>query len=89
MCYIVDSKRQQDTKEVIYMAGEIFSLEQVAKKLNVSKRTITRQIEAGKLVGFKVGKSWRFRSEALDDYIRGQEATAKEDAASEDIDDVA
>jgi len=71
------------------MAGEIFSLEQVAKKLNVSKRTITRQIEAGKLVGFKVGKSWRFRSEALDDYIRGQEATAKEDAASEDIDDVA
>jgi excisionase family DNA binding protein len=71
------------------MAGEIFSLEQVAKKLNVSERTVIRQIQAGKLVGFKVGRSWRFRAEALDKYIEGQEATAKEDAASEDIDDVA
>ena len=66
------------------MGEEIFSLEQVAKMLDVSERTVTRQIKAGKLKGFKVGKSWRFRSEAVDDFIKGQEATAKEDAASED-----
>jgi excisionase family DNA binding protein len=70
------------------MAGEIFSLEQVAKKLNVSERTILRQIQAGKLVGFKVGRAWRFRAEALEDYIKGQEESAKEDAAS-DVDEVA
>jgi excisionase family DNA binding protein len=68
------------------MDREIFSLEQVAKKLNVSERTILRQIQAGKLVGFKVGRTWRFREEALEDYIRGQEASAREDAAS-DVDE--
>lgn len=71
------------------MADGIFSLEQVAKMLDVSERTVTRQIKAGKLKGFKVGKSWRFRAEAVDEFIKGQEASAKEDAASEDTDEAA
>lgn len=66
------------------MIEGIYSLEQVAKMLDVSERTVIRQIKAGKLKGFKVGKSWRFRADAVEAYIDGQEASAKEDAATED-----
>jgi excisionase family DNA binding protein len=66
------------------MAEAVFTLEQVAKMLNVSERTIMRQIKAGKLKGFKVGKSWRFREDAIDVYIAEQEATVPKDAASEE-----
>lgn len=71
------------------MTDGILSLEQVAKMLDVSERTVTRQIRAGKLKGFKVGKSWRFRVEAVDEFILLQEASAKEDAASDDTDEAA
>lgn len=55
------------------------SLEEVAEMLQVSERTIIRQINAGKLKAFKVGKSWRFRREAVEEFMREQEAAALDD----------
>lgn len=64
-------------------ADKALSLEEVAAILQVSERTVIRQINAGKLRAFKVGKSWRFRREAVDAYMREQEASA----AGNDTDD--
>ncbi len=59
------------------------SLEQVAKLLGISERTVVRLIEERKLVGFKVGRSWRFDQADIDDYVRRQKL-AQQQARSED-----
>ncbi len=60
------------------------SLEQVAKLLGISERTVVRLIEEGKLVGFKVGRSWRFDQADIDDYVRRQKELAQQQVRSED-----
>jgi excisionase family DNA binding protein len=51
------------------------TLEQVSKLLGVSKRTVMRQIKAGRLKAFKVGRSLRFEEEAIQEYIKHQQVT--------------
>jgi putative molybdopterin biosynthesis protein len=50
-----------------------YSLEQVATMLQVSERTVMREIKAGKIRAFKVGKALRFTPEAVQEYIKQQE----------------
>lgn len=72
------------------MVDRALSLEQVAEMLQVSERTVIRQINAGKLKAFKVGKSWRFRREAVEAYMREQEeASMGGSEENEDLEDVA
>ena len=71
------------------MPERVLTLEQVAELLDVSERTIMRQIKAGKLKAFKVGKSWRFREEAIEEYIKNQEESASQDAGTELDEDAA
>ncbi len=51
---------------------EILNVEDVAKLLKVSKRTVHREVEAGRLEAFKVGRSYRFTVEAVERYMREQ-----------------
>jgi excisionase family DNA binding protein len=50
-----------------------YSLEQLATTLQVSERTIMREIKAGKIKAFKVGKSLRFTPEAVQEYVKNME----------------
>ena len=52
---------------------EILDADQVGKMLHVHPRTVIRLANQGKIPGFKVGDQWRFRREAIDDYIKEQE----------------
>jgi len=52
---------------------EILDADEVAKLLRVHPRTVMRLASQGQLPGFKVGGQWRFRREAIDEYIRKQE----------------
>lgn len=52
--------------------NEILNLEEVAKILRVSKRTVQREVETGKLEAFRVGRALRFRSEAIAEYMKKQ-----------------
>ncbi len=52
---------------------EILDADEVAKMLRVHPRTVMRLASQGQLPGFKVGGQWRFRREAIDEYIRKQE----------------
>jgi excisionase family DNA binding protein len=54
------------------MDDEILTLEEVAKYLKLAKKTAYRLAAEGKLPGFKVGGSWRFKKEDVHDWIEVQ-----------------
>ncbi|HHY44929.1 MAG TPA: helix-turn-helix domain-containing protein [Firmicutes bacterium] len=47
----------------------VFTPEQVAQVLGLSKRTVISWLQQGKLNGIKVGNRWRVREEDLDKFI--------------------
>lgn len=49
--------------------GEILTLGEVAVYLKAGKRTVYRLATDGKLPGFKLGGTWRFRRSDLDRWI--------------------
>ncbi|REL34048.1 methylation-associated defense system helix-turn-helix domain-containing protein MAD1 [Thalassotalea euphylliae] len=54
------------------MSDEIFTLKELAEYLKLTEKTAYRLAAEGKLPGFKVGGSWRFRLKDVDDWINSQ-----------------
>ncbi|QDF75991.1 MULTISPECIES: helix-turn-helix domain-containing protein [Shewanella] len=54
------------------MAGKILTLKEVAAYLKLAEKTAYRLASEGKLSGFKVGGSWRFKREDLEAWIESQ-----------------
>tara|TARA_R110000744_G_scaffold326256_1_gene432028 strand:+ start:69 stop:254 length:186 start_codon:yes stop_codon:yes gene_type:complete len=52
---------------------EIFTIKEVAAYLKLAEKTTYRLASEGKLPGFKVGGSWRFRKKEIDRWIIEQE----------------
>jgi excisionase family DNA binding protein len=52
---------------------EILEPKEVAALLKVNPRTIVRWADQGKLPGFKLGDLWRFRKEAIEEFIKQEE----------------
>lgn len=52
--------------------GEIFTLDEVAAYLKVGKRTVYRLAAAKKIPAFKVGGTWRFPRQEIDQWIKRQ-----------------
>ena len=53
--------------------NDILDADEVAEMLRVHPRTVKRLAGQGDLPGFRVGGQWRFRREAIEEYIRRQE----------------
>lgn len=51
------------------MNDEIMTLKEVAVYLKLAEKTAYKLAAAGKLPGFKVGGSWRFKREDIDQWI--------------------
>ncbi len=51
---------------------EIMSIEQLADYLKVSRSTLYKLAQDGRLPGQKVGKRWRFLRTAIDDWLSQQ-----------------
>jgi excisionase family DNA binding protein len=49
--------------------ARLFSVEDTAERLGVSKWTITDWIKAGRLKGIKIGKFWRVRESDLEAFL--------------------
>lgn len=47
---------------------------EVARRLNASEQEIRNALRAGKLDGFRLGRSWLIRPESVDRLLRGPEA---------------
>ncbi|MAD53149.1 MULTISPECIES: methylation-associated defense system helix-turn-helix domain-containing protein MAD1 [unclassified Idiomarina] len=54
------------------MSDEILTLKEVAEYLKLTEKTAYRLAAEGKLPGFKVGGSWRFKRTDLDTWIESQ-----------------
>ena len=52
---------------------ELLSVDEVASYLGVGPITVYRWCREGRLPGLKVGKAWRIRRGALDDFLRRSE----------------
>jgi len=56
------------------MNDEILTLKEVAEYLKLNDKTAYRLAAEGKLPGFKVGGSWRFRREDIQQWIVDKKA---------------
>lgn len=51
---------------------KLYSLQELAKLLEVSERTIHNYVKAGKIKGVKIGGKWKFTEESLKKFINGE-----------------
>ena len=54
------------------------SVEEIAKHLSISKETVYRWVESGRMPAHKVGKQWRFQSTEVDEWVRSGSGAAEE-----------
>jgi len=52
--------------------SEVMTIEELAEYLKVSKSSLYKLAQKGKVPGQKVGKHWRFHREAIDAWIKKQ-----------------
>jgi excisionase family DNA binding protein len=57
------------------MNDQILTVKEVAEYLKVNERTIYRLATEKKIPAFRVGSSWRFRKEEVEDWIAAQQET--------------
>ena len=60
-----------------FMPGDIVTVREIAEYLKVTERTIYRMVKDKKIPAFKVGGSWRFRLDEIDDWIKSQTLEVK------------
>ncbi|CAH1565770.1 helix-turn-helix domain-containing protein [Vibrio owensii] len=58
------------------MSDEILTIQEVATFLKLNEKTTYRLSSEGKLPGFKVGGSWRFKRSDLETWIEKQKGRA-------------
>ena len=54
------------------MVDQVLTLKEVAAYLKLAEKTAYRLVSEGKLPGFKVGGSWRFKRDDLETWIEKQ-----------------
>ncbi|MGF1869694.1 methylation-associated defense system helix-turn-helix domain-containing protein MAD1 [Photobacterium indicum] len=59
------------------MVDQILTLKEVAAYLKLAEKTAYRLASEGKLPGFKVGGSWRFKREDLEAWIEANKKSGK------------
>jgi len=58
---------------------EIMTPREAAEYLSLNVRTIYRLANKGKLPGHKVGRSWRFKKDVLDNWLSARETPSFKD----------
>ena len=59
------------------MATDILTIKEVAEFLKLTEKTAYRLAADGKIPGFKVGGSWRFRRDEIEKMTRSKESNKK------------
>lgn len=60
------------------MSDEILTLKELAEYLKLAEKTAYRLAAEGKLPGFKVGGSWRFRESDIERWIENSKKGRKD-----------
>ena len=56
-------------------SDKIMTIEELAEYLKISRSTLYKLLQDGKLPGQKVGKRWRFHQDAIDEWIKSGTGT--------------
>jgi excisionase family DNA binding protein len=56
---------------------DLYTPEEVAERLRVSRRAVYQWLTMGKLVGMKAGQGWRITEEALIDFMKSNKEAGK------------
>jgi excisionase family DNA binding protein len=59
------------------MDEPVYTVEEVANRLRVDVKTVRKWIRQGELVAMDIGREYRIRKTALDDFIRRREKRDK------------
>lgn len=51
-------------------SDDIMTIEALAAYLKISRSTLYKLVQSGRLPGQKVGKRWRFHKEAIDEWVK-------------------
>jgi len=65
------------------MNEKILTIKEVAEQLKVTEKTIYRLLSKQEIPAFKVGGSWRFRQEDINNWITEQSVTGKDKTIGE------
>ncbi len=68
----------RNPKSEIYIR-EIMTPREAAEYLSIHVRTVYRLAKNGEIPGRKIGGSWRFKKEALDQWLSGKEGFSSEE----------
>jgi len=60
----------------------IFTIQELSEYLRISRSTLYKLAQEGKLPGQKIGKNWRFRKEAIDKWL--EERNTNKNARSDE-----
>jgi len=65
---------------VVERSDEIFTIDELARYLKLSKSTVYKLSQEGKIPGQKVGRHWRFRKASIDRWLEreGEEESRRE-----------
>lgn len=66
------------------LSTRTMTVRDVARHLNVDEKTVYRLVQRGRLPGFKVAGTWRFKRSDLEDWIDRQKQDAARQASTED-----
>jgi len=60
--------------------GTIMTIDELSDYLRISKSTVYKLVQSGRLPGKKAGRQWRFHKNAIDEWLSAhpQEAVADE-----------
>lgn len=59
------------------MSSDILTIKELSEYLKLNEKTAYRLASEGKIPGFKVGGSWRFRRDEIEKLTKGQIADAQ------------
>jgi len=65
--------------------GEFMTVEDVADMLRINKSTVYRMAKAGRIPATRVGRQWRFRLSALEEFLDAGGDVAFEQSAKEGL----
>lgn len=57
----------------------LLTVEEIARRLNITPHLVNRLIRDGHLTGYKVGREWRVDPQDFEDYLRRQRRPRKID----------
>jgi len=59
---------------------EIMTVQELAQYLRLAEATIYRLAQAGEIPAVKVGRTWRFKKELIDEWFRKQASLSQQPA---------